>query len=196
MAKLYFRYGAMNSGKSTALIQVAFNYEQRGMKAILIKPSIDTKGGDKVVNRTGYERKVDYLISRDDNILEVLDLNNLPDAILIDEAQFLTPKQVDELYRITKLYDVPVLAYGLRANFQQEPFEGSPRLLLIADSIEELKTICRCGKKATQNMRLLNGKPVFEGDAIYIDGSGEFTYESVCGECYLKIKDEALNNNK
>ena len=186
MAKLYYRYGAMNCGKTTLLIQTAFNYEERNMHIILIKPKIDVKGGNMVESRIGAQREVDYLIEHDESIIELLDINYLPDAIIVDEAQFLSTEQVDELYRISKEYDIPVLTYGLRNDFLMNTFEGSARLLALADSIEELKTICRCGRKATQNMRLLDGVPVFEGDSILIDGTSDIVYESVCGKCYLE----------
>jgi len=113
-----------------------------------------------------------------------------PNAIIVDEAQFLTHDQIDELYAITKVYSVPVLAYGLRCDFQMNGFPGATRLLELADDIEELKTICRCGKKATQNLRLINGKPTFTGEQVAIDGTTNITYDSVCGECYLKLRRE------
>ena len=186
MAKLYFRYGAMNCGKTTLLLQTAYNYEERGMNALLLKPKIDTKGNDNVVSRLGITRKIDYCLDGNDTISQYLDKDNLPAAIIVDEAQFLTTKQVDELYVISKKYNIPVLTYGLRNDFLMNTFEGSARLLALADSVEELKTICRCGRKATQNMRFLNGKPVFEGASILIDGTSNIVYESVCGKCYLK----------
>ncbi len=187
MAKLYFRYGAMNCGKTTMLLQVAHNYEERGMKVILIKPLIDTKGNDKVVSRLGVNRKVDILLNKDDSLFSKID--NLPDAIIVDEAQFLEPKQVEELFYVSKEYNVPVLCYGLRSDFQTKGFPGAIRLFELADSIEELKTICRCGKKATFNMRFLNGKPIFDGNQVAIDnGKDNITYESVCGNCYIKAR--------
>ena len=185
MSKLYFRYGAMNSGKTAALLQVAHNYEEKGMKVVVIKPSIDTKGDDKVTSRLGIERKVDVILAPEEGIMEHMVLNK-PDAIIVDEAQFLTFDQVDELYAITKTFDVPVLAYGLRCDFQMKGFPGASRLLELADDIEELKTICACGKKATQNLRLINGEPTFEGSQVAIDGTDNITYDSVCGECYLR----------
>jgi len=188
MAKLYFRYGAMNSGKTTAIIQVAYNYEEKDKKILLIKPSVDTKGDISVVNRSNLSRKVDLLLKPDEQITKYI--KNDIAAILIDEAQFLTKEQVDELYKITKFHNIPVLCYGLRCDFRMEVFPGAERLLAIADDIEELKTICRCGKKATQNLRLVNGKPTFKGDQVAIDGKNDITYESVCGECYLKFKKE------
>lgn len=187
MSKLYFRYGAMNSGKTAALLQVAHNYEEKGMKVIVIKPSIDTKGDEKVTSRLGIERKVDVLLGPDEGVMEHM-VAYKPNAIIIDEAQFLTKDQVDELYTMTKVFDVPVLAYGLRCDFQMKGFPGASRLLELADDIEELKTICRCGKKATQNVRLINGMPVFEGNQVAIDGTENTTYDSVCGECYIKLR--------
>lgn len=192
MSKLYFRYGAMNSGKSTAILQVAHNYEEKGMKILLIKPSIDTKGDRNIVSRLGVKKEVDILLSPNDTILnsmsEQLSSVFKPSAIIVDEAQFLMPLQVDELYEITKIYDIPVLCYGLRCDFQMKGFPGASRLLEISDDIEELKTICKCGKKATQNIRLINGSPVFDGKQIEIDNQDNIQYESVCGGCYLKLK--------
>lgn len=192
MSKLYFRYGAMNSGKSTAILQVAHNYEEKGMKILLIKPSIDTKGNRNVVSRLGVKKEVDILLTPNDTILnsmsEQLSSVFKPSAIIVDEAQFLMPLQVDELYEITKIYDIPVLCYGLRCDFQMRGFPGATRLLEISDDIEELKTICKCGKKATQNIRLINGEPVFNGNQIEIDNQDNIQYESVCGGCYLKLK--------
>lgn len=192
MSKLYFRYGAMNSGKSTAILQVAHNYEEKGMKILLIKPSIDTKGDRNIVSRLGVEKEVDILLTPNDTILNSMSeqLPNVfkPSAIIVDEAQFLMPLQVDELYEITKIYDIPVLCYGLRCDFQMRGFPGATRLLEISDDIEELKTICKCGKKATQNIRLINGNPVFDGKQIEIDNQDNIQYESVCGGCYLKLK--------
>ena len=186
MAKLYFRYGAMNCGKTTLLLQTAYNYEERGMKVLIFKPKIDTKGDNKVVSRLGVTRQIDYLISKEDIISKYIDEKSLPAAIIVDEAQFLTKEQVDDLYIISKKLDIPVLTYGLRNDFLMNTFEGSARLLALADSIEELKTICRCGRKATQNMRFLNGKPIFKGESVLIDGTSNIVYESVCGKCYLQ----------
>lgn len=188
MSKLYFRYGAMNCGKTSALLQVAHNYEERGMRVLLIKPSTDTKGDSKVTSRIGLEREVDILLAPNDNIKGKITLSGV-DAIIVDEAQFLTPKQVDELYAITKEYNIPILCYGLRADFKMIGFPGSTRLLEIADDIEELKTVCKCGAKATQNLRRVKGEPVFDGDQVVIDGSDNVIYESVCGKCYLKMRE-------
>ena len=186
MAKLYFRYGAMNCGKTTHLLQVAHNYEERGMRVLLIKPAIDTKGEDNVVSRLGVTRQVDIQLPNDSTVMELMQPEK-PNAILVDEAQFLSQNQVDELYYMTKIYDIPIICYGLRCDFQMQGFPGSTRLLQLADDIEEMKTICSCGKKATQNLRLINNIPVFNGAQVAIDnGENSISYESVCGECYIK----------
>lgn len=188
MSKLYFRYGAMNCGKTSALLQVAHNYEEKGMNVVLVKPKLDTKAEYKVSSRIGLERKVDVLLDSTDALMDKMSAEK-PHAIIVDEAQFLTEKQVDELYYITKIYDVPVLCYGLRADFKMQGFEGSTRLLQISDDIEEMKTICKCGSKATQNIRKINGQVVFNGEQVVIDNSDKVEYESVCGKCYFKLKE-------
>lgn len=187
MAKLYFRYGAMNSGKTTALMQVAFNYEERGMHIVLLKPSSDTKGRDVVISRLGIERKVDALVTAEDNVRDIVsDFNRRREiaCVLVDEAQFLSAEQVKQLLDVAVLDDIPVICYGLRVDFRREGFPGSIRLLLLAHSIEELKTICRCGRKAIFNGRMVNGKFVFSGEQIAIDGEDEVSYKSLCGQCY------------
>ena len=194
MSKLYFRYGAMNSGKSTNLMQVAHNYEERGMRVLLIKPSTDKKGGDKLVSRLGVERKVDLLINDDQNVYEEVKnwQNNKYkiDCILVDEVQFLKSHQIDELFDVAVCLDIPVICYGLRTDFKMQGFEGSTRLLLLAHSVEELKTICKCGRKAILNGRKINGKFVFEGEQVAIDNVDNVEYESLCGYCYFKFKNE------
>lgn len=197
MSKLYFRYGAMNSGKSTNLLQVAHNYEERGMKVLIIKPMTDTKGGDLLVSRLGVARKADYLVNKDHNIFDLVEEwmknNGALHCVLVDEVQFLKAYQIDQLFMIACQLDVPVICYGLRTDFKMEGFEGSARLLLIAHSIEELKTICKCGKKAMLNGRKINGRFVFEGEQIAIEGEGNVEYESLCPKCYFKYKKEAMN---
>lgn len=195
MSKLYFRYGAMNSGKSTHLMQVAHNYEERGMRVILIKPSTDKKGGDKLVSRLGVERKVDILCEKKMDIYEEIkkwqEVKFKIDCILVDEVQFMTKEQVDQLFEIAVVLDIPVICYGLRTDFMMEGFEGSTRLLLLAHSIEEMKTICKCGRKAILNGRKINDEFVFEGEQVAIDNIDNVQYESLCGHCYFKYK-----NNK
>jgi thymidine kinase len=196
MSKLYFRYGAMNSGKSTALLQAAFNYEERGQYVLLAKPAIDYKGDKNIVSRLGVSREVDFLIRPEDSLRELFAEHSQEveqktgqtiSCLLIDEAQFLTEPQVDQALEVAVLDKVPVLAYGIRTDFQTKAFPGSRRLLEIAHSLEELKTICRCGKKAMFNGRLLNGRFVFAGEQVAIDGD-KVTYESLCPSCYLARK--------
>lgn len=204
MAKLYFRYGAMNSGKSTALLQAAFNYEERGHRVLLAKPAVDTKGDRSIVSRLGMVRDVDFTITPDDQVLELFERHRTPvieehgrdvSCLMVDEAQFLTREQVDDLLRIALLDDIPVLAYGIRTDFQTVAFAGSRRLLEIAHSLEELKTICRCGRKAIFNGRLVGGRYVFDGDQVAIDGA-EVTYESLCGACYLQESGGVLHGRR
>lgn len=188
MSKLYFRYGAMGCGKTMQLLQVAFNYEERGHKVCVMKPGIDTKNGTKLLTRIGPERKVDVLIGKDDDVFEIVSKKFKDVAcILVDESQFLTSKQVDQLMMITIKLNIPVMAYGLRLNFRREAggFEGATRLLQIAHDIEELKTICECGRKATYNARFLDGKLVADGPDILIDdGKSKIEYKAICPKCY------------
>ncbi len=192
MAKLYFRYGAMNSGKSTSLLQAAFNYEERGQHVLLAKPEIDTKGADQIASRLGVSRTVDFLIGAHDDMRALVsthaDRVGEVACLLIDEAQFLSSAQVDDLLRIVVEDRIPVLAYGIRTDFQTRAFPGSARLLELAHSLEELKTICRCGRKALYNARLVGGRFVFDGDQVAIDelSHQKVTYESMCAECYLR----------
>lgn len=193
MSKLYFRYGAMNSGKSTALLQAAFNYEERSQHVLLAKPAIDSKGDRKIVSRLGVTREVDFLVEPHQNLRELFKAKRASAGdreiacLLIDEAQFLTPEQVDQALELAVLDGVPVLAYGIRTDFQTKSFPGSRRLLEIAHSLEELKTICRCGRKAMFNGRVLNGEFTFDGDQVAIDGD-QVSYESLCAACYLEKK--------
>lgn len=197
MAKFHFRYGAMNAGKSTVLLQTAYNYEEKGKKVVLIKPSVDTKGDEKIVSRIGLERKVDYLIGDNDSIISKLGDNiSSLSCILVDEAQFLKRKQVDELFYISKIMDIPVIAFGLRTDFKSNGFEGSIRLLELADALEEMPTICRCGKKARFNARKVDGKFTFDGDSIVIDDTSDVSYESLCGACYIEEQEKVLKRKK
>jgi len=211
VAKLYFRYGAMNSGKSTALLQAAFNYEERGQHVLLAKPEIDTKGADQISSRLGVERTVDFLIGPEDDARELFAEHRrrvqreaeaalVPDVrtdvacLLVDEAQFLQPEQIDDLLRVAVSDGIPVLAYGIRTDFQTRAFPGSARLMELAHSLEELKTICRCGSKALFNARLVGGRFVFDGDQVAIDelSADRVTYESMCARCYLRESGERL----
>ena len=165
MAKLYFRYGAMNSGKSTALMQVAYNYEERGMRVLIMKPSIDTKGGEKLMSRLGVERRVDIAVRPDMDPLALVRADiakNGPLAcVLTDESQFFTSWQAEQLFMVT-----------------------------VAHNIEEMKTICQCGRKAMFNGRKVNGKFVFEGAQVAIDMENNVQYESLCPQCYFRERDK------
>jgi len=192
----------MNSGKSTALLQAAFNYEERGQQVLVAKPSVDTKGESFIVSRLGVTRPVNFTVAPDEDIYSAFSAERSRvirefgldvSCLLVDEAQFLTTGQVDDLLRIAIQEDVPVLAYGIRTDFQTVAFPGSRRLLEIAHSLEELKTICRCGRKAMFNARLVDGVFVFDGDQVAID-QGHVTYESLCGACYLEESGGVLNN--
>ena len=237
MATLRFRYSPMNAGKSSNLLQVAHNYNERGMNVLLMKPSLDTKGDDRVVARGMKDsRKVDYLVTPNMNIydlvVEYLKKNNkeytdnsflierikkiesdpkkidamynvindylvnqgydnrfdkILSAILIDEAQFLTEKQVKELSDITVILDIPVICFGLRTDFKGNLFPGSEALFRYANSLEELTTVCVCGKKSLHNARLVNGKYVSDGDQVAIDEKDDVTYISLCPEHYREF---------
>ena len=191
MSKLYFRYGAMNSGKSTHLMQVAYNYEERHMKILLLKPETDKKGGEYLVSRLGVKRKVDILVGEDVDVFKEIEKRQKVEGkihcILVDEVQFMLKKQIDQLFKVAVLLDIPVICYGLRTDFKANGFEGSTRLLLLAHSIEEMKTICKCGNKAIFNARKINGKFVSSGEQVAIDNMNNVEYESLCGECYYKL---------
>ena len=190
MAKLYFRYGAMNSGKTTALLQVAFNYKERGMRVLILKPSIDTKGSDCIVSRLGVRCKVDQLVTPEMNIIELVRADcaahGAPACVLCDESQFFTAEQAEQLFLVTVDLNIPVICYGLRADFMTRGFPGSTRLLELAHTIEEMKTICACGRKATCNGRKINGEYVFEGDQVAIDMQGDVEYQSLCPQCWYR----------
>lgn len=191
MAKLHFKYGAMNSGKSDTLIKTAYNYDERGLATITVKPALDTKGEDWVVARGGARRRVDVLAGSGEDlrsrILAAADeLDRRPlHCVLVDEAQFLEPDQIDDLFRIAKLEGTSVICYGLRTDFRTRTFPGAQRLLELADNVEKLPTMCRCGSQAEFNCRIVDGRHVFEGDQVAIDGT-EVTYESLCGNCFLE----------
>ncbi len=195
MAKMHFKYASMNSGKSTDLIRTAYNYEENGYKVLIIKSIIDTKTKDTVSSRLGVEKKIDVLLLYSDNLLEVLKgkLKGIS-CILVDEAQFLSIKQVEDLFLISKACNIPVICYGLRTNFKMESFAGSKRLLEIADVLEELTTLCGCGEIARYVGRKVGENFVLEGEEIVIDGTANICYVPLCGKCYLtKVKKQNLN---
>ena len=197
MAKLHFKYGTMNSGKSIDLMRTAHNFEEVGYDVLIMKPSIDTKGNNKLKSRINMERKVDVLIDKEDCILKLIrdKITENLSCIFVDEAQFLSSKQIDELFFITKELDIPVICYGLRNNFKMEGFEGSNRLLLIAEELEELPTLCKCKEIARFVGRKVNGEYVLSGENVLIDGEqSNVEYVPMCGKCYLK-KVKKININ-
>lgn len=187
----------MNSGKTTALIQVAHNYQERGMTTCIVKPKIDSKGDTQILSRLDISRRVDILLDKSADLFDQLDHCRMAKGdihcILVDEAQFLTQPQVVQLFKIAVCKDIPVICYGLRTDFLLNGFEGSEQLLLLAHSIEELKTICKCGRKAVANGRKINGNFVFSGDQVAIDGEDNVEYESVCAQCYFRYLENAEN---
>ena len=183
MAKLYFKYGAMGSSKTANALITKFNYEERGMKVWLIKPSIDNRDGASVVkSRIGLSAQAE-IITPSTDIYEEYQKHTDCDVIIADECQFLKAEQIDGLRRVVDELDVPVLCYGLRTDFLTKLFEGSRRLFEVADSITEIKTICSCGKKALVNARIDgDGKIVTEGGQILIGGND--SYVAMCHSCW------------
>ena len=185
MAKLYFRYSAMNAGKSTALLQVAHNYEENGRRVRIFTAEIDHRyGAGFVTSRLGPQRQVDTFDEATDFQTPLKDGDH-PSCVLVDEAQFLTPEQVRQLHRVAHVLGIPVICYGIRSDFRGEPFPGSAYLLTLADSIEELKNVCSCGKKATMNVRVdERGARITEGAQIAIEG--DVRYVQMCGKCFYQ----------
>lgn len=183
MAKLYFRYATMASGKSLDLLKVAYNYEELGKKVLLCTSAFDTRFGYAVIaSRIGISKEA-KAFDKNDNIYEyVKSLKEKPSCILMDESQFLTKKQVYELSDIVDFLDIPVICYGLKTNFKLELFEGSKALLELADKIQELKTICKCGKKATVNALMIDNKIQTDGPKILIGGNEK--YKPMCRKCF------------
>lgn len=188
MPKLYFKYGVMGSSKSAQALMCKFNYEQKGFRVLLLKPNIDTRddinGQTLVTSRIGLKSHA-FAFSNNFNLYDFIlkEHNQNPlGAVIIDEAQFCTKQQIEELKLATAF--VPVLCYGLKTNFKSVLFEGSKRLLEIADSLTEIKSVCKCGKKALINARIVNGKTQTEGEEVLI--GGDSVYESMCYECWRK----------
>ena len=182
MAKLYFYYSSMNAGKSTNLLQSSYNYKERGMRTLVLAPSFDDRFGDgKVTSRIGIETDA-TTFNRETDLLDIVSAAHAEQklhCVLIDEAQFLTRDQVFQLSELTDKLNIPVLAYGLRTDFQGEPFEGSKYLLAWSDNLKEIKAICHCGRKATMVLRTdADGNPVTEGSQVEIGGNDR--YVSMC----------------
>ena len=190
MAKLYFKYGAMGSSKSAQALITKFNYEEKGMDVWLIKPGTDTRdGADIIQSRIGL-RKQAQIIYPDDDIIEEYHKAGDHDVIIADEAQFLTPEQIDGLRKLVDENDLPVLCFGLRTDFLTHFFPGAKRLMELADSITEIKTICECGRKATVNARIdENGNVITKGDQVMLGGNDSYT--AMCHRCWVnKIKEQ------
>ena len=178
MAKLYFRYGAMGSSKTANAIMVQYNYHERGQKALMLKPRLETRDGEKTVrSRSGLSAPCEYVED-----LDTIDVSAY-DCLIVDEAQFLTKSQVERLVRVVDEQNVPVIAYGLRTDFRTHLFEGSKRLLEIADTIDEIKSTCTCGRKTIVNARVNSlGEIITEGEVVEIGGNER--YIAVCRNCW------------
>ena len=184
----------MNSGKSDTLIKTAYNYTEQGLNIATIKPSIDTKGDDLIIARGGAKRTVDILATpttdihkRVAQLMKTKGYTKLA-CVLVDEAQFLTSDQIDQLFAVAKDDDISVIAYGLRTDFRTDLFPGSRRLLELADNIEKIPTMCHCGAQAEFNCRKRGNRFIFVGDQVAIDGEEAITYDSLCGVCYTREK--------
>ena len=191
MSKLYFRYAAMNAGKSTALLQAAYNYEERGMKVRLFTAALDSRTGFGVIgSRLGLQRQVETF--GPDTVFSAEWIGEGIACVLIDEAQFLTPAQVGQLHRLAHQADIPVMCYGLRSDFRGEAFPGAAALLTLADELEEMKTICACARKASMNLRIDDrGRRVKEGEQVVIGGNER--YRAVCPSCFYSEADDPLD---
>ena len=193
MAKLYFKFGAMGSSKTANALMTKFNYEEKGKKVWLIKPATDTRDGKAILrSRIGLEAEA-TVIGANDSVMKMCPLKDI-DVIICDECQFLTPEQVDDLRLIVTDYDIPVLCFGLRTDFLTHLFPGSRRLFELADSITEIKSICRCGSKAIVNARFdEHGNIQTEGEQVMLGGND--SYEGMCWSCYHKMCKEKGNRN-
>jgi len=191
MAKLYFRYSTMGAGKSLDLLKTAHNYEERNKKVFLLTSDLDNRfGKKKIASRIGISRDANTFNNKSNLYEMVVSNGEKLSCILIDEAQFLTKEQVWQLTDIVDYLGINVIVYGLRSDYLGEPFEGSIYLMTLADKIEELKTICEFGDKASINMRLLNGEPVFEGEQVQIGGNE--SYLPVCRKHFKTLKKEKV----
>ena len=190
MAKLYFKYGVMGCSKSAQALITKFNYEERGMKVLLIKPAIDTRDGKDVVkSRIGLSSEA-YAVSADENLYDFyVKKHKDNDVIIVDECQFLTTEQVDRLGDIVIDFNVPVLCFGLACDFTNHLFEGSKRLFEIAESVAEIKSVCRCGAKATVTARFDDEWHIlYKGEQVVLGGNNRYT--AMCRKCWLKRKAE------
>jgi thymidine kinase len=188
VSKLYFRYAAMNAGKSTNLLQAAYNYEERGMRVRLFTAALDESSGAGLISsRLGLTRQVETF--GPETVFDSAGVGDGVACLLIDEAQFLTPGQVRQLHRLAHGHPVPVLCYGLRSDFRGDPFPGSTLLLALADDLEEMKTICACARKASMNLRVdADGRRVKDGEQVLIGGNDR--YRAVCPGCFYSDDDD------
>ena len=195
MAKLYFKYGAMGSSKSAQALITKFNYEEQGMTVWLIKPSVDTRdGADVIRSRIGLANKA-QVITPEQDIIEAYREAGKHDVIIADEAQFFTPEQIDQLRTLVDEDDLPVLCFGLRTDFLTHFFPGARRLMELADSITEIKTICTCGRKATVNARIDGaGRVVTEGAQVMLGGND--SYVAMCHSCWKRKIREQQDENR
>lgn len=194
MSKLFFRYGCMNSSKSAELLITAYNYKKKNMSVLILKPQVDTRNSEKIFSRIGIEKNC-LVLDKNVNLYKYLEnqLNQIDyKCILIDESQFLTKNQVRQLWEFVVTYKLPAICYGLRVDYKCEGFEGSEALFTLAHDIKEIKTICKCGKKATNHLLKINNEYIFCGEQIHI---GDSEFEEVCSRCYLKVKKEVEKNN-
>lgn len=187
MAKLYFKYGAMGSSKTAQALITKYNYEENGMKVWLIKPSADVRDGTHILrSRIGLQAEVEIMLPEMD-IYERFRQSqyNACNAIIVDECQFLSPEQIDQLRDIVDDFDIPVMCFGLRTDFQTKLFPGSLRLMEVADTIQEIKTICDCGAKATVNARIdADGHIITKGEQVVLGGND--AYIAMCHRCYIR----------
>ena len=183
MAKLYFKYGAMGSSKTAQALITRFNYMELGMSVWLIKPSVDTRdGADVIKSRIGLEARA-QVITPEQNIIDEYQKQPGHDVIIADEAQFFTPAQIDQLRQLVDEEDIPVLCFGLRTDFLTHFFPGAQRLMELADSLTEIKTVCACGRKATVNARIdATGRIITQGDQVFLGGND--SYVAMCHKCW------------
>jgi thymidine kinase len=185
MAKLFFRYSAMNAGKSTSLLQIAYNYEEQGQQVLLFTAGIDDRSGvGCIASRLGLKRQASVFDANTDFYTLLSEQTELA-CVLIDESQFLAPDQVRQLHRLSNTCNIPIICFGLRSDFQGQPFPGAAHLLTLADDIEEIKTICACGRKATMNIRIDDeGRRVREGAQVQVGGNNR--YQQACARCFYR----------
>jgi thymidine kinase len=186
MAKLYFKYGAMGSSKTAQALITKYNYEENDLKVWLIKPSADTRDGEGIIRSRIGLQAVAQIITPDMDVYDVFSGSKAGNCniVIADECQFLTVAQIDQLREIANDFDIPVICFGLRTDFQTKLFPGSMRLMEVADTIQEIRTICDCGNKATVNARIIDGYIVTEGDQVLLGGND--AYIAMCHRCYIQ----------